>query len=91
MYVGMYFPLTSIMEVNTVLYGIVSVGRYCNSVSVKVAIKAHRNCIIFSSNLPEHTTVMGRLLAETTVLVSGVQETNTHDFTILTVVKIKEQ
>ena len=45
------------MEVNTVLYGIVS---------VKEAIKAHRNCIIFSSNLPEHTTVMGRLLAETT-------------------------
>ena len=77
MYVRMYFPLTSIMEVNTVLYGIVSVGRYCNSVSVKVAIKAHRNCIIFSSNLPEHTTVMGRLLAETTVLVSGVQVTNT--------------
>ena len=48
------------MEVNTVLYGIVSVGRYCNSVSVKEAIKAHTNCIIFSSNLSEHTTVMGR-------------------------------
>ena len=57
----------------------------------KVAIKTHRNCIIFS---PEHTTVMGRLLAETTVLVScvtGDKHINTNDFTILTVVKIKEQ
>ena len=31
------------MEVNTVLYGIVSVGIYCNSVSVKVAIKAYNS------------------------------------------------
>ena len=46
----MYFPLTSIekniMEVNTVLYGNVSEGRYCNSVSVKEAIKAYRKFIL---------------------------------------------
>ena len=47
----MYFPLTRML-----IQYFMAVGRYCNSVSVKEAIKAHRNCIIFSN--PEHTTVM---------------------------------
>ena len=82
------------MEVNTVLYGIVSVGRYCNSVSVKEAIKAYRKFIIFSSNLPEHTILNGKTIGRDNspcLRCTGDKHINTHDFTILTVVKIKEQ